>query len=123
MPFIVRAETKSLKKLTIFIELWIFRIHRIFEVPSIEVAENFEKCRGFKDKFAILEFKKKFGQISINIVILDYFGYKNDIFFSILKKLEKFFRKFSGDFGKFFEEIAGHKTPNKNAMKYELGGT
>ena len=73
-----------------------------------------------------MEFKGKFGQILINIVIMDYFGSKNNSFFSILKKLRKFQEIFGKFWANFSKKIAGHKTPhfenfqkfiNKNAIK------
>ena len=60
------------------------------QILGAEGAENFENCRGFKEKLAIFwSFKGKFGQLSINKVILDYFGYKNNSFFDF-EKVEKF---------------------------------
>ena len=51
------------------------------QIFGAEGTENFEKFRVFKEKSAILEFKGKFGQILIDIVILNYFGCKNNSFF------------------------------------------
>ena len=71
------------------------------QIFGAEGAENLEKIRVFKEKLTIFwSFKGKFGQILINIVILNYFGYKKQyIFFSIFKKL----KKFQEIFGKFWE--------------------
>ena len=74
-------------------------------------AENFENCRCFRKFWLFFSFKGKFAQILINIVILDYFGYKIIIFFDF-EKVEKIsgnFREISGNFSK---KIAGHKTPD-----------
>ena len=52
------------------------------QIFGAEGAENFEKFRVFREKSAIFwSFKGKFGQILINIVILDDFRSKNDSFF------------------------------------------
>ena len=92
-----------------------------------EGAENFEKFRVFKEKSAIFwSFKGKFGQILINIVIMDYFGCNNNSFFFDFEKVEKISGKFREILGNFTKKIAGHKTPNfenfrkfvnKNAIK------
>ena len=59
------------------------------QIFGAECAENFEKFRIFKGKSAISwSFKGKFGQILIDIVILDYFGAKIIVFFDF-EKVEK----------------------------------
>ena len=95
-------------------------------------AGNFENFKNFKDNRLFWTFKGKFGQILINIVILDYFGYKNNSFFFDFEKVEKISGNFREILGNFSKKIVGHKTPNfenfrkfflKNAIKHYLWGT
>ena len=77
-----------------------------------EGAENFEQFRAFKEKLAIFwSFNEEFGQILINIVILHYFGCKNNSSFDFEsgKKISGNFQEILGNFSK---ETSGHKTPN-----------
>ena len=66
----------------------------------------------------------KFGQILINVMILDLFDYKYNSFIDFAK-VEKKFWKFLKTLGKFSKKNAGHKTSNfenyrKCAYKYAL---
>ena len=51
------------------------------KIFGAEGAENFEKNRFLRKIGIFLRFMGKFGQILINIVILDQFGYKILVFF------------------------------------------
>ena len=96
------------------------------QIFGAEGAENFKKFRVLREKSAIFwSFKGKFGQILIDIVIMDYFGCKNSTFFDF-EKVEKISGNFRKILGNFSKKIAGHKTPNfenfrkfvyKNAIK------
>ena len=69
----------------------------------------FEKCRVWKKELAIVGvFRENLARFQFNLVVLEYFGYKNNSFFRFWK-IEKISRNFREIFSK---KIALHKTTN-----------